>query len=134
MNPRHMLGGWRTAATVFGALVCVIAVAAPWLGLGEGPNFVFYRLLGIPRKTMCYLGIAVALAPIVSHRGFLTSLFPAATIKDEFSPRVRPLISPRVLFVLIAQLALAVVIAAAAFLRARRETACTGRSYVNQAT
>src|SRR5437899_6228858 len=27
------------------------------------------------------LGIAVALAPIVSHRGFLTSLFPAATIK-----------------------------------------------------
>jgi len=116
MNRRHMLGGWRVAAIMFGGVVCAMAVAAPWLGLGEGPNFVFYRLLGVPRKTMCYLGIAVALAPIVSHRGFLTSLFPAATIKDEFSARARPLISPRVLFVLIAQLALAVVIAAAAFL------------------
>src|SRR5262249_53881958 len=107
---RHTFASWRVFIALFGMFVCAIALVGPWVGLDQGPDFFFYRVFGITRKSMCYFGIALAIAPVVPYQEllkFVTRLFPAASIRDEFAHDTQPKISRQLLSVLIGQLALA---------------------------
>lgn len=52
------------AATMAGAALLAIALAAPWIGLGRGEDFVLYAQFGLPRAEAAYWGGAIAAASV----------------------------------------------------------------------
>jgi hypothetical protein len=47
------------AVTMAGAALLAIALAAPWIGLGRGENFILYERFGLPRAEVAYWGGAI---------------------------------------------------------------------------
>src|SRR5262249_14274411 len=110
----------RVSALGFGVLLCVIAVAAIPLGLGEASDFVFFRLLGIPRKTTFYLGAILMLASVAPNPRFLLSKGPPIEVKEGFISQAQSTRPSRLLCIVGGQLILAAGIALIAFFLNRR--------------
>lgn len=55
------------AATMAGAALLLVALAAPWIGLGRGEDFVLYAQFGLPRAEVAYWGGAIVAAAAGLH-------------------------------------------------------------------
>src|ERR1700694_599245 len=113
---RHLALGWpRISGLTLGLIVCVMAVAATPLGLGAESDFIFWKLWGVPRKTTCYAGVILMLVSIASHPALVTTAFPAAALRAEFTAQAREKRWSQLPLVLFGQLAIATIVAAVAF-------------------
>lgn len=63
---RH-IDKWVLAGLAIGALMVVVLLAGPKLGLGQAYDFVMYRAFGLSRRGLVTLGVLVALAVPVAR-------------------------------------------------------------------
>jgi len=66
------LGNSAKVIVIVGFALLATALLAPYLGLGGKENFLIYRLIGMQRRELAYIGIALAVAGLFANaiRGF----------------------------------------------------------------
>ena len=112
------LGRLKRALVLLGLALCCIGVSAPYLGLGRGTEYLFYRLL---HANTSYVGMIVALigllpATMLSYKRALRAEVGAALTAETQSMRARG--SAAVPMVLMWQVLLVAAVGAIAFWRA----------------